>query len=126
MQKCQAGPPFPPSSSAPALQLQLTWALVVACSGFLSSRSRMKRGKRRDIPFSLSTWGPQGDQTCLSEPRPQGKPMGGAMPPGARTIKKCLPATGSTPSLEVLFPIRDILHPSDPRVVHPPGPVALE
>lgn len=77
MQKCQAGPPFPPSSSAPALQLQLTWALVVACSGFLSSRSRMKRGKRRDIPFSLSTWGPQGDQTCLSEPRPQGKPMGG-------------------------------------------------
>lgn len=35
----------------------LTWALVVASSAFLSSRTRMNRGKRREIPFSPSTWG---------------------------------------------------------------------
>lgn len=35
----------------------LTWSLVVACSGCLSPRTRMNRGKRREIPFSLSTCG---------------------------------------------------------------------
>lgn len=50
----QAPPPTPqvaiPSEG-------LAWALVVASSGFLSSRTRMNRGKRREMPFSLSTWG---------------------------------------------------------------------
>lgn len=62
----------PPSTAG------LTWALVVASSGFLSSRTQMNRGKRREIPFSLSTcggearggWSGDGDQATV-QPAPQ-------------------------------------------------------
>jgi hypothetical protein len=40
----------------PSQERYRTWTLEVACSGFLSSRTRINLGKRSEIPFSESTY----------------------------------------------------------------------